>query len=190
MEQGKKMQVKGSSILAVPAFVKTKYPDRYDEWVNALSPEAKSIQKDAILATNLYPLYYAMVEPTQKLCDLFYNGGTCGAWESGKFSASYAQKGIYKFFFKVGSPQFIIERAARVFTSYYPEGELQVSESSSHRVVLQITKFPEPYRILDYDMAGWMDGTLELLKCSQGKVEIAKSMAEGDAVTEFVATWV
>jgi len=189
MENKKPMQVKGSSILAVPAFVKEKFTDRYNEWLEALSQEAQSIQKNAILATNLYPLYYAMVEPTQKLCDVFYNGGTRGAWESGKFSASYAQKRIFKLFFKIGSPQFIIERAARVFSSYYPEGELQVAESDSNRVVLQIVKFPEPYRILDYDMAGWMDGTMELLNCRQGKVEITKSMAEGDPVTEFIATW-
>ncbi|MEJ2627006.1 MAG: hypothetical protein P8078_00395 [bacterium] len=190
MEKEKRMQVKGSSIMAVPAFVKATFPDRYKEWLKALTPEAQQIQKDVILATNLYPLYYAMVDPTQKICDVFYNGGTQGAWESGKFSASWAQKGIYKFFFKIGSPQFIIERAARVFSSYYPEGELRVTESDSNRVVLQIVKFPEPYRILDFDMAGWMDGTMELLRCSQGKVEITKSMAQGDPVTEFVATWV
>lgn len=190
MEKEKRMQVKGNSILAVPAFVKAKFPDRFDEWVDSMSPQAKEIQRDVILATSLYPLYYAMVEPTQKVCDVFYNGENRGAWESGRFSAGYALKGIFRFFYRVGSPQFIIDRGTRFFSSYYPEGELQIAESVPGRVVVQIVKFPEPYRILDYDMGGWMDGTLELIRGEKGKVEITKSLSQGDPVTEFVLTWV
>lgn len=185
----KRMQVKGSTIMAVPAFVKFNYPTRYDEWIEALTPEARSIHTDYILATSLYPLYDAMVVPTQKVCDVFFYGDKKGAWKSGKFSASYALKGIFKFLYKVGSPGFIIERASRVFSSYYPEGELKVTESSQNKVVLQIVKFPEPYEILDYDMAGWMEGTLELIQCKNVHIEITKSMSKGDPVTEFIGGW-
>lgn len=189
MNAGNGMKVKGSSIMAVPAFVQARYPGRYREWIDALSPESSFIHTHIILATDLYPLYPAMVEPTEKVCDLFFNGDRRGAWESGRFSADYALNGIYKFLYRIGSPQFIIERASRVFSSYYPEGELKVTVSEANKVVLQIVKFPEPYRVLDYDMGGWMEGTLELLKCDRPRVEITKSMSAGDSVTEFVATW-
>jgi len=189
MSTEKTMQVKGSSILAVPAFVQARFPDRYEEWIESLSPEAKHIHTRIILASDLYPLYPAMVEPTQKVCEVFYNGSEHGAWESGKFSADYALNGILKFLYRVGSPHFIIDRAARVFSSYYPEGEVKVVDTSDKKVVLQVVKFPEPYAILDHDMGGWIEGTLELLKCENPIVKIVSSLSAGDSVTEFLATW-
>jgi len=189
MDGGTRMKVKGSSIMAVPAYVEARHPNRYQDWIDSLSPESNHIHTHLILATDLYPLYPAMVEPTEKVCELFFNGDCRGAWESGRFSADYALNGIYKFLYRIGSPQFIIERASRVFSSYYPEGELRVTESGENRVVLQIVKFPEPYRVLDFDMGGWIEGTLDLLKCTRPNVDITKSLAEGDPVTEFVATW-
>ncbi len=184
-----RMHVMGNSILAVPAFVRAHYPDQYEDWVDSLSPAAREIQKGIILANKLYPLYEAMVEPTSKVCEMFFNGDERGAWQSGKFSADFALKGIYRLFYKIGKPQFIIERASRVFSDYYPEGELRVSESGSNGCVVHIVKFPEPYRVLEYDMAGWMEGTLELLGCQDVTITITQSLAKGDPVTEFVATW-
>ncbi|MBN1895124.1 hypothetical protein JW906_11540 [bacterium] len=186
---GQRMMIKGTGPLELDAFIKDEYPDRYKEWLETLSPEAKKIYSGGILAFELYPLYDSLIEPTQKMCDLFYNGDIQGAWISGQYSAKYALKGFYKIFFRFGSPQFIIDRAAKVFSTYYPEGRIRVAESSSGRCVLQIYEFPEPYHLLELNIAGWLEGVLELLERKTRKVEITKSMAKGDAVTEFVATW-
>ncbi len=189
MASEKRMTVKGTGPLSLFAFVKARFPDRIQEWVDALPPASKKIYSGTILAFEMYTLYDALIVPTEKVCDLFFEGNEQGAWETGRHSAVYALKGIYKIFFKLGSPQFIIDRASRVFSNYYPDGELHVAESSPGRVVLQIVKFPEPYRILENDIAGWLDGTLELLDKTGRKVEITKRMSSGDKVTEYIATW-
>jgi hypothetical protein len=185
----KRMKMKGSGVMGLPAFVKSAFPERFEDWIRALSPESREIHAHPILASEWYPLYETYIDPSQKMCDLFFDGDMRGAWESGKFSASYGLNGIYKVFFKIGSPQFIIDRASRVFNTYYSDGELRVAESSSNRCVLHISNFPEPYPILDQDIGGWLEGTLELLKCGNGRVEITHSQARGDSLTEFVATW-
>jgi len=48
---------------------------------------------------------------------------------------------VYKIFFKVGSPEFIISRAARVFSSYYDTGELRIAESGPGRAVAELVGF-------------------------------------------------
>jgi hypothetical protein len=186
---GKRMMIKGTGPMEMEAFIKSTFPERHQEWLNSLSATAKKAFSGGILAFQLYPLYDTLIEPAQKMCDLFYNGDVQGAWISGRHNSKYALKGVYKIFFKFGSPQFIIDRAAKVFSNYYPEGSLSVAESSPGRCILQITRFPEPHFILDNMIAGWLEGVLELLERKTRKVEITKSMAKGDAVTEFVATW-
>lgn len=189
MTSEKRMTVKGTGPLSLSAFVKNKFPDRFQEWVNSLPTDSHKIHSNAILAFEMYKIYDALIVPTQKVCDLFYAGDERGAWETGRHSAGYALKGFYKIFFKFGSPQFIIDRASRVFSNYYPEGELKVAESSPGRCVLQIVRFPEPYHLLENDIGGWLDGTLELLEKKNRDVKITKRMSSGDNVTEYVAIW-
>ncbi|MDM7926156.1 MAG: hypothetical protein QUS35_09080 [bacterium] len=188
MPPEKRMIVKGTAPLALDSYVKARFPGRYAEWKAALPPESRKYYDAAVMAFEEYPLYDGIVGPTQIVCDLFFGGDERGAFESGKFSASLALKGFYKIFFKFGSPQFIIDRSARVFSNYYPEGEMRVAGSSSGRCVLQIVRFPEPYRLLEVNIGGWVEGALELLG-KQGSVQVTRSMAMGDPLTEYVATW-
>ena len=183
------MKVKGTGVMATKGFVKEKFPDRFDEWLDALPPESREIHGGTILATQSYLIYDALVVPTEKLCELFYNGDEYGAWIAGIHSAGFALNSFYKVFFKVGSPQFIIKRASSVFSSYYPDGEMHVADTSDRQVVLQVTKFSEPHYIIELGIGGWMEGALELMGCRNISVDMTKSMANGDSLTEFVAKW-
>lgn len=183
------MNIKGAAILSVSKFIQARYPERYNEWLDALSPKSKAIYDRAILAGDMYPLYEGLIEPTQKICELFFAGNERGAWEAGRFSAEYALKGFYKVFFKLGSPGFIISRASRVFSSYYEESELRVVESTSNSCVLHIRAFNEPYYLLDMRIGGWMERALELMGCKNVRVKITRSLTKGDTVTEYVANW-
>lgn len=189
MDPEKKMKVKGTGVMALPAFIREKFAEGYDGWIEALPPESRRIHESTILAFELFPLYESLIVPTETMCRLFYSGDEHGAWESGHFSAGYALNRFYKIFFKFGSPHFIIDRASRVFTSYYPEGEVRVAESSAHRCVLQLVKFPEPYRVVELNIGGWMDGALELMGKKERKVELTRRMTEGHPITEYVAEW-
>lgn len=186
---GRTMEVKGTGVLALNAFVKQRFGDRFQEWLEKLPPESGEIHGGSILAFQTYSLYDSLVIPTDILCEIFYGGDEKGSWESGVFSASYALNSFYKAFFKLGTPQFIIKRAARVFQSYYSEGDLQVIDTGDNRVVLHIVAFPEPYRTIELGIGGWMEGALELMGKNNITVQMTKSMAGGDEVAEFIAEW-
>jgi hypothetical protein len=189
MASKKQMTVKGTGVMALPAFIKSRFPDRFAEWLEALPADSHQIHRSTIMAFQLYNLHDSLILPTEIMCRLFFGGDEHGAWESGHFSAGFALSGFYKIFFKFGSPQFIIDKASQVFSTYYPEGVLKVAESSAHRCVLHLVKFPEPYRIVEMNIGGWMDGAFELMGKKERTVEITRCMTKGDPITEFVATW-
>ena len=108
--------------------------------------------------------------------------------QMGRASAEAGVRGVYRIFFKVGSPQFIISRAARVFASYYDTGRISVVESRPGRAVLDLVEFegsPEfCLRIL-----GWMEKTMELAGAKHLVPDHSRCRHRGDAACRFEGTW-
>jgi hypothetical protein len=184
------MEVKGSSVSSVPEFVRDKYGDRFDEWVDSLSEESKKIMKEPIIpAISWYPIKPGLVEPTQKICELFFNNDEMGAWEAGRFSAEKGLTGVYKMFVKLGSPKSIVRRAATIFSSYYKPSKMEIAEEGEKNVVLHVKEFPELERLVELRICGWIEKALEVSGAKAVKVELTKSLTQKDPVTEMVITW-
>jgi uncharacterized protein (TIGR02265 family) len=181
------MEIKGVSVKAAPEFVRRRFGSRYDEWLASLSQPSREIVEQAF-ASNWYPIHEAVIEPTKKVCDLFYSGAEEGAWEVGRASAEHALSGVYKVFVKLGSPGFIISRASKIFTNMLRPGEMKVVESAPKRAVLHM-RLPESDWLLEARMAGWMEQALRVSGCTKPKLEITQSLSKGDPLTEFVARW-
>lgn len=183
------MQIKGTAVASIVPFVQDRFPDRYYEWLQALSPKSRGIFEGMLLASSWYPLHEALIEPTEKICELFYNGREQGAWEGGEFSAEYGLKGVLKFFIKAGSPQFIIKRATAIFTSYYNPGKIVVLDTSASHARLQISEFTEHNHLVDCRIAGWMRQALRISGCNAPDVKIEQSAATGADHTIIACTW-
>jgi len=183
------MEVKGTSVTSIPEFVKHVFGSRYNEWIDSLSNGSRKIMNHTIFLSNWYSLQEAVIEPARKICDLFYDGRYKGAWEAGRFRADFALKGIYKFFIKLGSPEFLIKRASRIMPTYYKPSELSVHEMSSRRAKVHIIEFPEPNGFVELRIAGWIERALEISGCQDVDVKITCSLVKGDLYTEFAAEW-
>jgi hypothetical protein len=141
------------------------------------------------LASKWYPLKQMLIEPTLRICELFYKGDINGAVEQGRFSAEHGLVGIYKVFIKLGSPGFIIDRAGPIMTSYYEGSNMEVMERSEKRIRLNITKFDEPNKVVENRIKGWIERALEMSSAKNPKATITKSMTDGAPVTDMTVTW-
>lgn len=183
------MEVKGIAVASIPKFVQHDFESRFKEWIDSLSKESQTIMKGTILMSNWYPMQEAVIEPTSKICDLFYGYQNQGAWDAGRFSADYALKGIYKIFVKFGSPEFLIKRASRIMTTYYRPSKLSVPETSSGKAKVHISEFTEPNQFVELRIAGWIERALEISGCKEPDVKITYSLTRGDSITEITAKW-
>lgn len=182
------MLVKGAVIKPTLEFVKRNHPDSYNAWLGLLSPECREILEQGSV-TSWYPLRLAMIEPTETLCQMLPDRGEDLAWDLGRFSADFALRGIFRIFVRLGSPAFIIKRASRVFANYYTNAVIRIPDSGPNHAVVHITEFPEPHRLVDRRICGWMERACEISGASDVKSEIISSLADGSPLTEFRFTW-
>jgi len=182
------MKVKGSAVRSTSEFVKKYYTNGYTDWFNSLDEKTKEIiQNNSV--SKWYPINEGLTHPTQKIIELFYNNDTKGAYETGKFSADIGLNGIYKFFIKMGSPNFIISKSASVFGTYYKDAIMTVISKTSTSVILDISNFSEYHILIEQRVIGWIEKALELSGCKNIKTNIVKSICTDDNSTELFITW-
>jgi hypothetical protein len=184
------MEVKGTAVKSIKEYVEKKYKPQFNNWIQSLPESSQAIMKNAVFANNWYPMKDAAVEPTKAMAKMFYNNDfETAARESGKYSAETGLKGVYKIFVMIAKPSYIMQRAGRVFTSYYSPSEISVLNSYDKGLTLHITKFPDPEEVIEHRIAGWCEKALEFTNCKNVKANITQSLAKGDNLTEIVITW-
>jgi hypothetical protein len=184
------MEIKGTAVKSIPEFVKKQFPLQYQDWINALPESSYKIMNGLLFTNNWYPLKDSLTVPMRIISKLFYNGNDIKtARIMGRFSADIALTGIYKFFIQFGSPKYIIERGGRIFSSYFQPSEMVVVDVTNNSLKAHITIFPEPDEIVENNIAGWMERALEISGCKNVRIEITKSLARNDKVTEFSFSW-
>ena len=183
------MEVKGTAVVAIKEYVKSNFPNDFKKWIDSLSPQSKEIFDGPVDATKWYPVEDGAMEPTIKLGALFFGGNTQkGAMESGKYSAHKALTGIYKIFVKAASPAYIIQRASRVFATYYRPCEVIVIKSDSNSVDLEFTQMEEKYVVIEQRILGWIEKALEISGCENLKIDVATKKDEL-TTREVKITW-
>jgi hypothetical protein len=183
------MEIKGTAVKSISDFVKEKFYNYYDDWLNSLPEESKKIMSNPVLPNEWFPLIEAAIIPTNKLHPLIFTDEFEGARQSGRYSAEIALMGIYKFFVKMATPNFVIGKASRIMSTYYRPSELEIVESSSKHAIMSLSHFPESHPCIEYRIAGWCERALEISGCKEVTVTISKSLSNGDPLTEFLIKW-
>ena len=126
------MEIKGSALKSIPEFVRKHFPLRQNEWLEVLPESSKKIMNGLIFANNWYPMQDGLVLPMKTISKVYYNGDDEKTAKStpAYFDAQSALNGIYKFFIQFGSPKYIIEKAGRIFTTYFQPSEIVVMNAT------------------------------------------------------------
>lgn len=184
------MEIKGTAVIAIRDYIKTNYKEKYNEWLGSLPEDSKIIYNNAIDSSKWYPLDKGGVIPTRKLAEFFHQGDyKNGAWTSGNYSAEKALTGIYKIFVKASSPAYIVDRASRVFSTYYRPCEMSVISKKENWVLIQISQMTSSDEVIEYRIAGWIQKALEISGANNVQITFPKSITKGDSVTEMEINW-
>ena len=107
----------------------------------------------------------------------------------GRASCEYGLTGVYKIFFKVGSPEYVVSRGAHVYSSYYDTGELRIVEVGSGRAVVELVGFEGGNRQFCERFFGWMQRTLELAGAKNLRTAHSTCVHRGDSICRFEGNW-
>ncbi len=184
------MQVKGTALRTTRDFVKTNFPGAYDKWLNSLDPESKKLFASTIDATAWYPYKEGYSIPVGKIMEICYNNDKKkGADALGSWSAEIGLKGFYKVFLLIASPQFLLQRASKIFTTFYDPSNVEASIIGSNDAILRVTRFDGIDEAVEYRIAGWTRKALELANCREPSYVITKALSKGDDSTEIHFHW-
>lgn len=184
------MEIKGSAVKSIPDYIKKFHPEKYTEWMESMPETSRHIFAGGVMPSNWYSLHDAAILPTEALGKIVFKDAREGAWQCGRYSAETALNGIYKFFIKAASPHFIIERAGRIFSTYYQPSDMSVVDKGENYVVLHITRFEEPNALIEARIAGWIEKAMEIHGVEQVTVTIPKSLTKGYPITEIRVQWI
>lgn len=184
------MRVKGTAVKSTRDFIQQKHPAMYQKWLDSLPNDSKTIFTTTLDASSWYPIQEAYKVPMEKTLALCYpHNAFEGADQMGSFSAETALRGVYKVFLLVASPQFLVQRAAKIFTTYFEPSEIEAEHKDARTILFRIKRFESINEHTEYRIAGWIRKALEMANCREVGYVITKSLARGNDSTEIQITW-
>jgi hypothetical protein len=180
---------KGTALLSSFRYVRERFGEGPLASVIEALPEAdKVLIGQGILASSWYPLeslLHFMQATERRLRALEPDV----LRKMGRASCEYGLTGVYKIFFKVGSPEYVVSRGAHVYSSYYDTGELRIVEVRSGRAVVELVGLEGGNRQFCERFYGWMQRTLELAGAKNLRTAHVTCAHRGDPICRFEGSW-
>ena len=183
-------QIKGNLLLARLKFLHEKAaPDQVQSVLNQLTPECRRAVTGSILAVAWYPIEYVF-ELMAAMEQGMGQGSPRFVEELGRFSAQQAYRGLYKLFFKFGSPEFILKRCPMFWGQLMDSGKLDVTMSGPRQANLGLTGFDQQLpKVFMRSLAGWSQGLMEVSGAKNVRVEILQWPSPSNFNTVFSLHW-
>lgn len=182
--------VKGSAVKASALFVQERLGmEGYQRISGRLPPGARETFQGAILQSSWYPFAHlrAFMEEARK--EIPTPPGRSIAWEMGRFSADHGLNSLYRVFFKVADPGFIIRKGSQVLATYYDSGKMEPVVEEKGHALLRLTGFDEPHPLFCDRLLGWMERTLELCGAASIQMGHPRCLSRGDASCDYEGRW-
>ncbi|MEW6516351.1 MAG: hypothetical protein AB1439_05530 [candidate division FCPU426 bacterium] len=182
-------KVKGTALMPRIKYLEEKAtPEQKEKIVALLSPEFQKEVRQGIFLGTWYPFEY-YIEINRALDKVLGTGDLSLIPKLGYYSADQGLKGVYKLFYKVGSPEFIIQRGAKVWNQYFVNGQLNVAKVAPGEARITLTEVESPTEEHCLSVLGWVHRTLELSGGKNVRTEMSKCRRKGAPFCEITARW-
>jgi len=97
--------------------------------------------------------------------------------------------GLYKWFVKFGSPEFLLKRISVVHQTYFRGVDIEVNLPSPGRAVLKYTGFSKQHRLIGLSIIGFYRKGLEISGAKDVKAEFVTPIEDDKGYCELLLTW-
>jgi hypothetical protein len=152
------------------------------------SPELAAAIDKGFHKARWYP-FDQFVELNLVIDRLFGRGDLALIKQMGRYGADANLTTIYRLFFKVGTVQWILGRAVRLWSAHYDSGTCDVATRGSKAAVLRIRAFSTPHPAHCLSVLGWTERSIELSGGKRPVVEESKCRTRGDELCQIDCAW-
>ena len=184
-----KTQVKGTAVISTIRFIKEEFGEEgLAKVAKRLGTEDQSRMESVVLASAWYPVSFLLA--LMRAAKAEFGGAMPDLiTRMGRASADYAHTTVYKLVFKVGSTQWIISKASAIFSNYYDQGKMVVTESGEGFANIELRDFGEPAPEFCERIAGWTVRNFELTGAKDVELRHVACTSKGAKVCRFEGTW-
>lgn len=181
-------KVKASAVLSRLQYATAHHgPDAANKLLDALPDEAKR-QITTVDAHQWLP-FDVFVQINIEADRLWGQGDLSLCYEMGRFGAEANLPTLYRVFYRIGSPMFILRKAARLWEVHYDSGHLLPIQESPSVIRLKVSGFAQPHRAHCLSVLGWASRSVELTGANLIDAHEQRCRLRGDAACEFVIAW-
>jgi len=187
------VQVKGSAITARLRWVRELYGEAgFKALKAAVTPESRALLDGKIMPHEWVP-FELLVDVCAELDRLYGKGDLELCRELGRYAARTNLPTLYRIFYALGSPSFIMSRATRVWDVHYSSGELESVDlppaDGARGARLTIRHFQTPHRAHCLSVLGWAEQSVLLSGASLVGAEETQCRTRGAAACVFEIRW-
>ncbi|RMG19808.1 MAG: hypothetical protein D6729_04270 [Deltaproteobacteria bacterium] len=180
------MRVKGSAIVARREWLREQGVGAYERVLSALSPATREAVEGAIASI------WVDFDHFTELCEVADRVLGTGDHRIGEEMARDAAERnlttLYRLFFKVGRPAYILEKSASMWRTIYDTGNFRVERLSASEVRATLEGIPRPHRAHCVAVLAWAIRALELSGARDVQAE-ERCRLLGDAECSFHVRW-
>jgi hypothetical protein len=181
--------VKGSALASRVLWVKLGHGEAgMGKLLAAATPQLREAIEAQISKSRWYP-FEQFVELNLIIDRLFGRGDLSLIRELGRYGADANLTTIYRLFYKVGTTQWILGRAVRLWSAHYDSGYLEVITRSARSAIIRILGFSTPDPAHCLSVIGWTERSIELSGGRRVTVEESRCRTRGDDVCQLDASW-
>jgi hypothetical protein len=181
-------EVKGSAITARVRYVREHFGEAAVRAVrDALRPEHKTLLEGRVLPHEWVP-FPVFTDLCVEIDRIYGKGDLALCREMGRYAARVNLPTLYRIFYALGSPEFILRRAGKVWAVHYSSGrmETQFADRAGAKIVrLGIVDFAEPHVAHCQSVLGWAEESVTLSGGTDAKGAMMSCRALGDASCEI-----
>jgi hypothetical protein len=181
--------VKGAAISARLQFVRERHGEAGLARLLDALPEAERRVLDNRVLSHAWAPFEVFVEVAKTADRLFGQGDLALCTEMARYAAEVNLPTLYRLFYRLGSPQYILRKAAQLWSVHYDSGKLVVIEEGQGKVRLEIVDFESPHRVHCLSVLGWAARSVELSGGHVLYAEEERCRARGDETCELLLRW-
>jgi len=184
------VEIKGTAVSDTIKGIKKRFGDQtYKNIVDQLKGETRTLfERSLILASNWYSLD-AFAQFLEMFLKVAVQGNEQELIKRSEVVIERQLSGIYKWFVKLGSPEFVLNRISAVHRTYFQGVSIEVNLPSPGRAILKYTGFAKQHRLIGPIIIGFYRKALEISGAKEVKAEFISLIEDDRGYCELLLSW-